>query len=205
VVRARRGRRDGSDRVLCGLSQGRPQSTGLRAGDDGRAVVVRLLSRCAVGARDRAGLRGERRLPRDRGAGQARSRNDRPLRRASRAGAGGAVWRGARALRAGGPGQGRDRRDRWHQGSGERQSRRHARLRADRARDHRGSQGGRRGRGRALRRGARRRAAARAGQRPGSQEVAARLAAPSGRPARRGGAPDPALTPRAAEGGQASP
>src|SRR5215204_5810314 len=57
---------------------------------------------------------------------------------------------GARALRAGGPGERRRCRDRWHEAACERQSRGDARLRTDRARDRRGGQGGRRGRGRAL-------------------------------------------------------
>ena len=104
------------------------------------AVMVALLLYCwargdAVRAGDRAGVRGGRRVPRDRRPAAARSRDDRSLRRASRARAGRAVRRGARAVRRRRFGDRWGDRDRRHQGRGQRQPRPHDGLRAARQDD----------------------------------------------------------------------
>ena len=60
VVCARRGRRDGPVGDLRGLSRRWAWSRGVRSGDDGRAVAVRLRGRGALVAGDRAALPGRR-------------------------------------------------------------------------------------------------------------------------------------------------
>ncbi len=117
--------------------RGRSRSGGLRAGGDGRAVAVLLGARDSVGAGDRAGVRGGRRVPRDRCPAAARSRDDRSLRRASRTRAGRAVRRGARLVRRRRVGECRGDRHRRHQGRGQRQPRPDDGLRAARQDDRR--------------------------------------------------------------------
>jgi hypothetical protein len=60
-------------------------------------------------------------VPGDRRATQARSRDDRQVRRTSRAGAGRLVRRRPETPRAGRAGEGRAGRDQWHQGARQRQ------------------------------------------------------------------------------------
>ena len=97
-------------------------------------VPVRVRARDPVLAGDRAGVHRGRRLPRDRGAAQARSRDDRALRRAPPGRAGGRVRLGPGLVREGRSGRRERRRDRWQQGLGEREPRGDRRLRAPRAR-----------------------------------------------------------------------
>src|SRR3954453_19345379 len=66
-------------------------------------------------------VRGGRGVPGDRGAAAARSLDDRPVRRAPPAGAGGRVRRGARAVRERWPDRRCGRRDRRHQDPRQRQ------------------------------------------------------------------------------------
>ena len=176
------------------------------------SMMVALLLYCyARGVRssraiERA-LRGGCRLPRDRRAAAARSRDDRAVRRAPRARAGRAVRRGAGAVRRGRAGDGRRDRDRRHQGARPTPA-------ATRTRDYEQiareileeAERDRRRRGRALRRGARRRAAARAGHAQG-REGGCAPAAPAldRRSAPSEARPIPRVRARAAEGGQAPP
>ena len=74
----------------------------------------------AVLAGDRAGVRRGRRVPGDRGAAAARSRDDRAVRRAPPGRARRPVRRGADAVRAQRAGEGRGDRGRRHEGAGQR-------------------------------------------------------------------------------------
>ena len=107
-----------------------------RAAHDPAMMVALLLYAYAIGERssrriERHCERG-RRVPGDRGQPGARSRDDRALPGPPRARAGGAVRRGAGAVRGGRAGRGRGDRGRRHEGARQRVPARDARLRADR-------------------------------------------------------------------------
>lgn len=86
----------------------RPSSTAHTPGDCARPRDKRRRTRPGRSSQPHP----RRTTPDARGACHARSRDDRPVRRASRAGAGGLVRRRSRALRPGGACKGRDRCDR---------------------------------------------------------------------------------------------
>src|SRR3954447_12666212 len=95
---------DGSVRVLRGVPRRRAQPSGLRAGDDGRPIALRLRARDPLLARDRARVHRRRRVAGGGGAAASGSRDDRALYRAPRDGAGRPVRRGPAAVREVGPG-----------------------------------------------------------------------------------------------------
>ena len=148
---------DGSVAVLRRLSPGRAGTRGLRPGDDGRAVALRLR------ARERSSRAIERACDED-VAYRVIAANQEPdhatiarFRRAPRAGARRPVRRGVGLVRRRRVGEGR----RWSRSTAPRCTANasrdaDARLRADRARDPRGGAPNRRARGRAVRRAPRR-------------------------------------------------
>ena len=109
-------------------------------------MVALLLYAYARGSRSSRGIerrvRGGRRVPRDRRAAGARSRDDRALSSsATRTRSPSCSARCWRCAREAGLVEGRGDRDRRHEGAGQRVAQREPRLRADRARDPRGGRG----------------------------------------------------------------
>ena len=113
--------------------------------------VVRVREGRTLVAGNRAQVRGGCRLPGDRGAAEARSRDDRKVPCPPRGRAGRAVRQCAWIVQTGGAREGRGDRDRRNEGARERLASLKPRLRAARTGDPQGGRGTRRGRGRALR------------------------------------------------------